>query len=117
VVVVEVDGVVVVVLEGDIVEVSVVVVVDGVVVDVVVDVEASDFGASTGTGTTSVVDAGGVLTTAGGLFTTVGFSHALTATIASDAANNIEYFMFISPGSKGNDSLATPLQLLSLTTV
>ena len=98
VVVVDVDGEVVVVLEGDIVvmldgAVSVVVVVDGVVVEVVVDVDGVVLGASM----IIVVEAGGVLTTGGGLFITVGFSHALTTTTASDAANNIEYFMFISP--------------------
>lgn len=99
-VVVDVAGEVVVVLDGDIVVVLggaavsvVVVVVDGVLVDVVVDVDGLAFGASM----IIVVEAGGVLTTGGGLFTTVGFSQALTTTAASDAANNTEYFMFISP--------------------
>ena len=110
VVVVDVAGAVVVVVDGDAISVDVVVV-DGGVVDVVVDVVVS-LGAGVGTATT-VVDEGGVLTTAGGLLTTVGFSHALTTTTASDAANNIEYFMFISPDVQKEVKSPTPLQLPS----
>ena len=93
--------VVVVVVEPD----GVIMVEDGEVV-VVVDVEAGgvtlivvspDFAGSEGIGTaTTVVDGAGVLTTGGGLFTTVGFSQALMARTASDAVNNTEYFIIFS---------------------
>lgn len=89
----------------------VVVVPDGVIMveggDVVVVVDEAGgvtlivvspgFAGSEGIGTaTTVVDGAGVLTTGGGLFTTVGFSQALMARTASDAVNNIEYFIIFS---------------------
>ena len=84
----------VVVDDGDIVVDGDMVVVedDGAVVVVVVDESLG-----TGTGTATTVDGDGVDTTGAGVLMTVGFSHAVIAPIASEAANNTEYFIFNSP--------------------
>ena len=83
----------VVVVDGEIVDDGDVVVVedDGAAVVVVVDESLG-----TGTGTTTV-EVGGVDTTGAGVLMTVGFSHALIAMTASEAASNTEYFISNSP--------------------
>ena len=85
------DGVVVVVDEED--GVDVVVEDDGGVVVVVVDDVDGDELAGGVTTTVSDFGAGGVLTTAGGLLTTVGRSQATRPAAASRLARSREYFI------------------------